>query len=114
MTTTCKGCGCALPEGYVDCAGDVLTPFDRHARTEEEKAKPKTTFEILDACRAEPLLAESSMTWPKGTFMVFDYEKLYKAVDVLVDHRNAVAEVVEKLGESVKLARHMFDKEGGE
>jgi hypothetical protein len=70
--------------------------------------KPKTTFEILEACRVGAAVGSGEVT--EATF---DYEKLYMAVDALVLHRDAVASLLEKLGETVHLAKHVFDKEGG-
>jgi hypothetical protein len=50
----CSGCGCSLPAGYRACDGD-----NRHQPVGEKgKARPKTTFEILDACRVTPPSAE--------------------------------------------------------
>jgi hypothetical protein len=55
----------------------------------------KTAYEILNACRADPIVTENSRG--DGTKIVFDYEKLYAAVDELVVHRDNSSDVLKRL-----------------
>ncbi len=55
----------------------------------------KTAYEILNACRADPIVTENSQS--DGTKIVFDYEKLYAAIDELVVHRDNSSDVLKRL-----------------